>query len=159
MIFHGETILVVEHDQIIRREVCRALAREGYRIVQARSAEDAVRTAARHENNIDLLVTETSLPTSRGHELAELLKLDYPDLQVVYICGLSDAASVRRDPRSTVVVLQNPFRGERLRKAVREALQKQKHKPGGTSFVSALQNWWQSLELQIRNAVSTPGHR
>jgi two-component system, cell cycle sensor histidine kinase and response regulator CckA len=130
MTFGGETILVAEHDQIVLQVVCRVLARAGYRIVQARSAEDAVRAAARHENKIDLLLTETLLPTSRGSELAELLRLDYPDLQVVYISRLSGAGSVVHDRRSPVVVLQNAFRGDRLIRAVRDALEKQKNKAG-----------------------------
>jgi DNA-binding NtrC family response regulator len=140
-----ETILVAEHNQIIRRAVCHVLKLEGYRVVETRSAEDAVRTAARHENKIDLLLTETLLPSSHGYELAELLKLDYPDLQVVYMSGSGDSTPVVRDRRSSVVILQNPFRGDRLRRAVRQALEKrsnQEPKGGPISLMTAFQRWW-----------------
>jgi DNA-binding NtrC family response regulator len=144
--FRGETILVAEHNEIIRRAVCHVLKREGYRVVETRSAEDAVRTAARHESRIDLLLTETLLPSSHGYELAELLKLDYPDLQVVYMSGSGDHAPVMRDRRLSVVVLQNPFRGDRLKRAVRQALEKRNNKTelkvGAISWMAAFQRWW-----------------
>ena len=152
----SETILVTEHDQTIRNLVCCALSREGYRIVQASSAEEAVRTAARHESKIDLLVTETLLPTLRGSELAELVKLDYPKLQVVYLSASIDAALRAHARRSRVVVLQNPFRSDRLRQAVREALDKQTSKDGmkflTRPFLSLLLRCWQKVALPVKTA-------
>jgi CheY-like chemotaxis protein len=143
---HGETILVAEHDQDIRRLVCRTLARDGYRIFQALSAEEAVRTAARHESEIDLLLTETRLPTSRGFELAELLRLDYPNIEVVYLSGSVGGEFGLRDHRSPAVLVQNPFRSDCLRRAVREALAQQKNKVRlkfpERSLVSILRSWW-----------------
>ena len=146
MTSRGKTILVAEHDPIIRRLVCRSLARARYRIVQALSAEEAVRIAARHESEIDLLITETRQPTSRGSELAELLRLDYPNLGVVYISSSVDSEFGLRNHRSPVVVVQNAFHGDRLRRAVREELAKQKNKVRlkfpRRSLVSILRSWW-----------------
>ena len=153
----GETILVAEHDQTIRNLVCRALSREGYRIVQASSAEQAVRTAARHESKIDVLVTETFLPTLRGAELAELVKLDYPQLRIVYMSPSIDAAARAHARRSRVVVLQNPFRSDRLKQAVREALGKQTNKDGlkflTQSFRSLLRSFWQRATLLVDGSL------
>jgi two-component system cell cycle sensor histidine kinase/response regulator CckA len=118
---HRKTILVAEYDQNIRRRVCRALAWEGYKIVPVRTTEDAVRVAARHEREIDLLVTQALSPTSHQGELAELLRLDYPKLRVVYFSG-STAQFGASDLGSGLVVSMNPFRADRLRRAVREAL-------------------------------------
>ena len=157
LISDSETILVAEHDQTIRNLVCRALSREGYRIVQASSAEEAVRTAARHESKIDLLVTETLLPTLSGSELAELVKLDYPKLQVVYIYASTDAAVRACARRSRVVALQNPFRGNRLKQAVREALDKETNTDGlrflTQSFLSLLRRCWQRATLLVDNGL------
>ena len=62
------------------------------------------------------------LPHSFGWELTELLKLDYPDLKVVYMSSTVDAEFRARTYPSTVVVLENPFPSERLRQAVRYVL-------------------------------------
>jgi two-component system, cell cycle sensor histidine kinase and response regulator CckA len=151
---HGETILVAEHDQIIRRLICRSLASDGYRIVQALSVEEAVRIAARHESEIDLLLTETRLPTSRGSELAELLRLDYPNLEVVYVSRSGGSEFGLRDHRSPVVLVQNPFRGDRLRRAVSEKLAKQKNKVRlkfpERSLVSIFRSWWMACTNPMR---------
>ncbi len=153
---HTETILVTEPDQVIRQLVCRVLVPEGYRIVQTCSAEDAVRTAARHEIEVDLLLTEARLPCLFGWELADLLKLDYPKLKVIYMSGFVDAAIRARARRSRVVVLQNPFRGDRLRQAVHEVLDRQKNTGGikfaAYSFLSLLRRCWQTMHL-VDNAL------
>jgi len=121
-IFHTQTILVVEHDQTIRWQVCRLLSPEGYRVVQACNAEEAVRTAARHDTEIGLLLTETLLPRLFGWELAELLKLDYPGLKVVYLSRSVDAEIRARARPSMVVVLEHPLWRDRLQQAVHGVL-------------------------------------
>ena len=120
--WHTETILIVEPDQALRELECRALSAK-YRIIQAATVEDAVRIAARHTTEIDLLVTDVRLPQRSGWELTQLLKLDYPDLKVVYTSSSVDAEIRARTYPSIVVVLDNPFRPDRLRQAVRDALE------------------------------------
>ena len=119
--WHTDTILIAEPDPVLRRLECRALSGK-YRIIQTPSVEEAVRTAARHTTEIDLLVTEVRLPHRFGWELTQLLKLDYPDLKVVYTSSSVDAEIRARTYPSIVVVLDNPFRPDRLRQAVRDVL-------------------------------------
>ena len=118
---HTDTILIAEPDAALRRLECRALSGD-YRIIEAASVEEAVRTAARHTTQIDLLVTEVRLPHGFGWELTELLKLDYPDLRVLYTSSYV-AAEIKARIHPSVVVLDNPFRPDRLRQAVRDALE------------------------------------
>jgi len=120
--WHTNTILIAEPDQVLRRLECRALSGK-YRIVQTSSAEEAVRIAARHTTKIDLLVTAVRLPHRFGWELTQLLKLDYPDLKVVYTSGSVDTEIRARTYPSIVVVRDDLFRPDHLRQAVREALE------------------------------------
>jgi len=120
--WHTDTILIAEPDQALRELECRALSGK-YRIIQAASTEEAVRIAARHTTEIDLMVTGVRLPQGFGWELTQLLKLDYPDLKVVYTASSVDAESRARIYPSTVVVLDSPFRSDPLRQAVRDALE------------------------------------
>jgi DNA-binding NtrC family response regulator len=119
--WHTNTILIAEPDQFLRRLECRALSGK-YRIIQTSSVEEAVRTAARHTKEIDLLLTEVRLPHRFGWELTELLKLDYPDLKVIYTSSSADAEIRARTDPSIVVVIENPFRPDRLQQAVRDVL-------------------------------------
>lgn len=120
--WHADTILIAEPDPVLRQQERRALSGK-YRIVATGSAQEAVRTAARHETEIDLLLTEARLPHVDGWELTELLKLDYPDLKVIYLASSLDAEIRAHTRRSRVVVLENPFRPDRLQKAVGDALE------------------------------------
>jgi CheY-like chemotaxis protein len=103
-----KTILVVENDPVIRGLLCRAL-RPAYHILQAANAEDAVRIAAQHRRNIDLLLTEVKLPRLRGWELLELLALDYPELKVIYVTKSIDPEMRAHTRRQKVVLLEEPF--------------------------------------------------
>jgi len=120
--WHTDTILIAEPDRVLRQLEGRALSRE-YQILPTSSAEEAVRTAARHETVIDLLLTEVRLPRVEGWELTELIKLDYPDLKVVYMSSSIDAETRAHTGAPIVVVLENPFRPYRLQSAVRHALE------------------------------------
>ena len=120
--WHTDTILIVEPDQVLRQLEYRALSGK-YRIIQTSSVEEAVRTAARHTTQIDLLVTEVRFAHRFGWDLTQLLKLDYPHLRVVYTSSSVDAEIRARTYPSIVVVLDNQFRPDRLRQAVRDALE------------------------------------
>ena len=135
--WHTDTILIAEPDQVLRKLEYRALSAK-YRIIQTPSVEEAVRTAARHAPKIDLLLTEMRLPHSFGWELTELLKLDYPDLKVIYMSSTVDAELRARNYPSTVVVLENPFPSERLRQAVHEVLETKQNGRVGPTYAAYL---------------------
>src|SRR5205085_8917226 len=104
------TILIAEPDPALRRMERRALSSR-YRIIEASSPEEAVRTVAKREFDLDLLLTEAHLPRIEGWDLVQLLKMDYPDLKVVYLSSSIDAEIRAHTRRSTVVVLdKNHFR-------------------------------------------------
>jgi two-component system cell cycle sensor histidine kinase/response regulator CckA len=115
-------ILLVAQDLRIRELIRRDLSRDGHKIIVAASAEEAVRTTARHERQIDLLCTDTQLPTLTGPELAQIVKLDYPDVKVVYMSNGGKDGRPLRDPGSKVVTIQDPFRSDGLREVIREML-------------------------------------
>jgi|SRR5579871_1994722 len=144
------TILVAEHDRLIRKLLSRAL-RSAYHIVETCSAPEAVRTAAQHSREIDLLLTEARLPGPfAGWQLLELLKLDYPKLKVVYISKAIDQEIRAHTHRDKILVLEHPFPNECLQQAVRETIEDQRSvwaTPTATSFFLLLRNhfrrhWW-----------------
>jgi two-component system, cell cycle sensor histidine kinase and response regulator CckA len=147
-----DTILIVEPDPLLRRLEDRALSPK-YQIVQTSSPEEAVRMAARHEVNLDLLLTEVRFPRINGWDLIELLKLDYPDLKVVYLSSSIDPEIRARIRRSPVVVLdKNRFHPARLRQAVRDVLEphrttKTTLKGTADGYVSLFRRVWEKLHV------------
>jgi len=117
-----KTILVVADDPLTRRLLCRSL-RPAYHILQAANAEEAVRIAAQHRRNIDLLLTEAKLPRLCGWELLELLTLDYPKLNVIYVTKSINPEIRAHTRRQKVVLLEQPFPRACLLQTVRDVLE------------------------------------
>ena len=124
------TILVVEHEGVIRQLLAHSLQPD-YRILEAASAEEAVRLAAQHRKEIDLLLTEVRLPRLFGWQLRELLTLDYPELKVVYVSNSMDPEIRSHARRQQIFVLEYPFSGDCLRQVVREELENPRSKRVG----------------------------
>ncbi len=104
------TILVVEDEDAVRAVVCRTLAREGYSILDAPNAEDALEKAAAFDGEIDLLVTDVVMPGMTGSELSQVLEARRPGLRVLYMSGHTEDEIVRRGiDRENVEFLQKPF--------------------------------------------------
>ncbi len=116
------TILIAEPDAILRQGEWRALS-PMYQVVQTSNAAEAVRFGARHESEIDLLLTEARLPSMDGWHLAELLKLDYPNLKIVYLSDSIDS-EIRARTRPSMIFLteKNRFRPALLLRAVTDVL-------------------------------------
>jgi two-component system cell cycle sensor histidine kinase/response regulator CckA len=87
----GETILLAEDDESLRRLAARVLRNAGYRVLEATNGEDALNGSGDH-GQIDLLITDVEMPKMGGGELARRLCARDPDLRVVYMSGYSEAA-------------------------------------------------------------------
>jgi len=82
-----ETVLLVEDREAVRRVAQRFLARRGYRVLEAESAEEALNVAQAHAGEIDLLLSDVILGGMDGYALAISLTERYPGLCVVLMSG------------------------------------------------------------------------
>jgi PAS domain S-box-containing protein len=114
----SETILLVEDERSVRTLIRRLLEVEGYIVVTADSAEDALVVAGR-EGEIDLVLTDMVMPGMNGRELMEQLEHSRPGMKVVYTSGYFDD---RASPAKGAPFLQKPYTHQALARTVREAL-------------------------------------
>jgi two-component system cell cycle sensor histidine kinase/response regulator CckA len=120
----GESVLVVDDDDAVRRAICRILADSGYVVHEARNGKDAVLEHQRCGGRVDLLLTDVVMPVMSGDELAQQLRTRQPDLRVIYTTGYATTTVIERtSEREARVVLPKPFREERLLGLVREVLE------------------------------------
>ena len=115
---HSETILLVEDERSVRTLVRRLLEVEGYIVVTAESAEDALVVADR-EAGIDLVLTDMVMPGMNGRQLMEQLEHSRPGMKVVYTSGYFDE---RATGTGGAAFLQKPYTNQVLARTVREAL-------------------------------------
>src|SRR3954470_21107366 len=82
-------ILVVDDEESIRLFVDRVLRMSGYETRVASDGESALDIAA-SSGPFDLLLTDFMMPGITGDELARRLRVQNPDLKVLYLTGFAD---------------------------------------------------------------------
>ncbi|HVT61249.1 MAG TPA: ATP-binding protein [Thermoanaerobaculia bacterium] len=117
----SETVLVVDDEQVVRGLVTVMLEDLGYRVVQARSGDDALAQLARHPGPIQLLLTDIVMPGMSGLQLAERFRRQCPESRVLFMSGYSSDVSPGGLP-SGEELLRKPFRQEELARRVHQAL-------------------------------------
>jgi nitrogen-specific signal transduction histidine kinase len=118
----GETVLVVEDEEAVRRMAARTLSARGYRVLEATDAAQALAQEPEW-GPIHLLVTDVVMPGLGGRELAAALMLRRPGLRLLYISGYTDDEITRRGLLDAgAPFLEKPFEAEGLARRVREVL-------------------------------------
>jgi PAS domain S-box-containing protein len=119
----GETILVVDDNDMVRSTACEMLRRLGYRVLSADSAEGCYRLADGHEGAIALLLTDVVLSKSNGREVFNTLKARRKDLKVVFMSGYTSDVVVHHGVVDEGVhFLPKPLSLQHLSEKIREAL-------------------------------------
>lgn len=120
----AETILLVEDDRSVRMSARTLLQRYGYRVIEAEYGSQACEAWARHQVDIELLITDLVMPEHMsGQELAAILRKDKPRLKIIYTSGYSpDLMGKEIEAGCGEKFLQKPFSSEQLLAAVRACL-------------------------------------
>src|SRR5205809_891845 len=79
-------VLVVDDEQLIRWSLAERLTQEGYRVLEAETAADAM---ARHSNGVDLVLLDYRLPDGDGISVLKQMKEADPDTLVILLTGHS----------------------------------------------------------------------
>lgn len=89
-----QTILVVDDEDIVRNLTSQILELQGYNILSAADGEAAIALFEEHYKEINLLLTDISMPKMSGIDLAETLKGRQPDLRVIFTTGYTEKSSL-----------------------------------------------------------------
>ena len=119
----AETILVVEDEPVLRKMIVDFLDSNGYKVLSAESASEAVGHVQLFPDTIDLVLTDIVMPDMNGADLARFLCSLRPELRVLYMSGYSDGALGDKFvlPKD-VAFLQKPFSRLKLAHKLREIL-------------------------------------
>jgi hypothetical protein len=117
------TILLVEDNAAVRVFARRVLEAQGYTVLEAASGGAALTLATSQVGSLDLLVTDVVMPGMQGHQLADRLWADRPDMPVLYVSGFTQDSSLTNDiSKREVAFLPKPFTADALERAVRDAI-------------------------------------
>jgi CheY-like chemotaxis protein len=117
------TILLVEHDPVVRHVIRLLLELEGDVVLEARDGDEALTLLGGHEGPIDLLLTDVMMPGLSGAEVCERVRAGRPGLPTLFISGFYPEAVFpeQRLPDDSAF-LAKPFMPEELVQAVDELL-------------------------------------
>jgi two-component system cell cycle sensor histidine kinase/response regulator CckA len=118
-----ETILLVEDEEQVRAVVLGVLRRQGYQVIPAENAGEALLLCESHSGKIDLLLTDVVMPQMSGPDLARRLASIRPEMRVLCMSGYTDDSIVRHGVlESGVAFIQKPITPASLTRKVREVL-------------------------------------
>jgi DNA-binding response OmpR family regulator len=109
-------ILLVDDEASIRDPISSALRESGYKVLEASRFDEALRVYQEHQREIDLLITDISLPGNNGYELAAQISATRPEVKVIFASGRAGRELCKfyymseTDPR----LLKKPFKIEEL---------------------------------------------
>jgi CheY-like chemotaxis protein len=120
------TLLLVEDEEIVRRPIGVYLRKLGYRVIEAANGNQAFTLWRQHRQQIDLLYTDMVMPEGvTGLELAEKLRSEKPQLQVIISSGYSTEISMQGVPASAgYVYLPKPSSSATIAATIRGCLEK-----------------------------------
>jgi PAS domain S-box-containing protein len=119
----SETVLLVEDEPEVRGLARDILRQQGYTVLEAADADDALRIGREHGGPIHLLVTDVVMPQMGGRELADRLKAGRQETKVLYVSGYTDDATLHQGVSQTgTAFLPKPFTATALAHKVREVL-------------------------------------
>jgi CheY-like chemotaxis protein len=120
----GETILVVEDNEMVKNITKQLLVNEGYNVIVFEKGQDCIDYVKSTKKHIDLLVTDIIMPDMNGRDLYENLSYLIPELKVLYISGYdSNIIAHQGILEGGVHFLQKPFTAEALATKVRNAIE------------------------------------
>ncbi len=129
---HGETILLVEDNDTVRRLLTDTLAFLGYSALQAAEGGQGLELWRQHRGEIALVLTDLVMPGMNGRELAEKIRKEDPAAKVMFMSGYTDDTVVHQQLASgRDCFLQKPISPSILAARLR----------------AVLDNTWQAAEL------------
>jgi response regulator RpfG family c-di-GMP phosphodiesterase len=99
------------------------LGDQGYTLVEARNAEEAISLATSYAEPIQLLLTDLVMTGMNGRELASQLCHMRPDMETLYVSGYTKDIIARHGVLNEgITFLEKPFTPVALAHKVREVL-------------------------------------
>ncbi len=114
-------LLVVDDEEIVRRNMTRILTNEGYSVQTALNGKQALEIIA--DVHFDVVLTDLKMDRIDGLEVLEKIKIHAPSTEVIIITGYSTVnTAVEAMKRGAFHYVAKPFEIDEVRRIVKQAL-------------------------------------
>jgi ATP-dependent Lon protease len=115
-------ILIVDDEEIARKNLIHALTREEYDVVAAANGEGALRELDLAE--CDVVLTDLRMGKIDGMDLLDRIKVRYPDTRVITITGFASVPSaIEAMQKGAFHYIAKPVKLDEVRDTIRKALE------------------------------------
>jgi CheY-like chemotaxis protein len=131
--FQVVTVLVVDDVRLARQIAVRILSEEGYRVLEADGADEALEVLSEARGRVDLVLLDVVMPNGDGVDLTKSIKADWPDQRLLYMSAHPAEILARHGLKDlNVPFLAKPYTRTELLTKVRSAL---RHRGEGASLI------------------------
>jgi two-component system, cell cycle sensor histidine kinase and response regulator CckA len=79
------TVLVVDDIRLARQIAARILSEEGYRVLEADGADEALEVLSEAPGRVDLVILDVVMPKGDGVALTKSIRAEWPDQRLLYM--------------------------------------------------------------------------
>jgi two-component system cell cycle sensor histidine kinase/response regulator CckA len=121
--FQVVTVLVVDDTSLTRRIATRILSEEGYRVLEADGADEALEVLGEARGRVDLVLLDVVMPGGDGVVLTKSIRAEWPDQRLLYMSAYPAEILARHGLKDlNVPFLAKPFTRVELLTKVKSAL-------------------------------------
>jgi len=119
----GETILLVDDEDVVRIVSSEVLENHGYQVIQAGDGKGAMNAFEAHLFEIDLIILDIVMPKMNGDEVARNIRQQRPDIPIIFMTGYDKEHVISGvEQMENCLVLGKPFQYEELSHMLRKLL-------------------------------------
>jgi CheY-like chemotaxis protein len=124
----GETILVVEDDEITREAICALLQANQFEVITAPNGQRALEIYQQEMERITLIISDVVMPAMGGVELYTHLQENFGDIKMLFITGHPLEGKYQQLlEKGSVHWLQKPFSVQKFNETVWSLLKDEPH--------------------------------
>ena len=118
-----ESVLIAEDNESVRMLSKEVLEGSGYRVLDAKDGEDAVRKFVENKENIQIILLDVVMPKKNGREVYEEIIKIRPDIKALFMSGYtSDIIQKQGIIDEGIHIIYKPVPPEVLLRKVRQVL-------------------------------------
>ncbi|MEX2382584.1 MAG: ATP-binding protein [Opitutales bacterium] len=115
----GETILVVDDEELLLDTLCALLETAGYKVIRSRNGAEAVELFTRYSNDIDLVLIDLVMPGMNGVSAIEAMCEIKPSTRAIVATGQRSSGKAHRVFRHSI---SKPYSQAEVLSAIRTVL-------------------------------------
>jgi PAS domain S-box-containing protein len=120
---HGELILVVDDETMIREITGSILETNGYRVLMANDGAQAIKVYTQNREEIKVVVMDMMMPVMDGQTCIRALRKVNPDIQIIAVSGLAEKEKLAKVAVTHVkAFLPKPYTAKILLKTIHEVV-------------------------------------